>query len=209
MGCLKAGIVYADVITTVSPRYAREITTEELGCGLDGLLRQRNSSLVGILNGVDYDEWNTVNDPYLKHSYSAADLSGKLANKLELQKEFGLPVDASIPLFGSIGRLAEQKGVEIMLGALEEMLATNMQFVAVGSGAPAFQRAYRTPRAATPIAGCRADWLRRRVVAPHRGRLRFLPDAVPFRAVRPQPDVRPALRNHSDRRTLPAAWTIR
>jgi starch synthase len=69
-------------------------------------------------------------------------LSGKAANKLELQKEFGLPVDASLPLFGGIGRLAEQKGVEIMLGALEEMLTTNMQFVAVGSGAPAFQRAY-------------------------------------------------------------------
>jgi starch synthase len=143
LGCLKTGIVYADVITTVSPRYAREITTEELGCGLDGLLRQRNSSLVGILNGVDYDEWNTINNPYLKHPYSSADLSGKTADKLELQKEFGLPVDASLPLFGGIGRLAEQKGVEIMLGALEEMLTTNMQFVAVGSGAPAFQRAYQ------------------------------------------------------------------
>jgi starch synthase len=143
MSCLKAGIVYADVITTVSPRYAREITTQEMGCGLDGLLRQRNSSLVGILNGVDYEEWNTINDPYVKHPYSAADLSGKAANKLELQKEFGLPVDASLPLFGNIGRLAEQKGVEIMLGALEEMLKTRMQFVAVGSGAPAFQRAYQ------------------------------------------------------------------
>jgi starch synthase len=142
MSCLKAGIVYADVITTVSPRYAREITTQEMGCGLDGLLRQRNSSLVGILNGVDYEEWNTINDPYVKHPYSATDLSGKVANKLELQKEFGLPVDASLPLFGNIGRLAEQKGVEIMLGALEEMLKTKMQFVAVGSGAPAFQRAY-------------------------------------------------------------------
>ena len=143
LGCLKAGIVYADVITTVSPRYAREITTEEMGCGLDGLLRQRSSSLVGILNGVDYEEWNTINDPYLKHAYSAEDLSGKAANKLELQREFGLPVDASLPLFGGIGRLAEQKGVEIMPGALEEMLRTNMQFVAVGNGAPAFQRAYQ------------------------------------------------------------------
>ncbi len=143
MSCLKVGIVYADVVTTVSPRYAREITTEEMGCGLDGLLRQRNSSLLGILNGVDYEEWNPANDPYLKHPYTASDLSGKAANKLELQKEFGLPVDASLPLFGSIGRLAEQKGVEIMLGALEEMLRTNMQFVAVGSGAPAFQRAYQ------------------------------------------------------------------
>ena len=143
MSCLKAGMVYADVITTVSPRYAREIMTEEMGCGLDGLLRQRNSSLVGILNGVDYEEWNTAHDPYLKHPYCAEDLSGKAANKLELQKEVGLPADASLPLFGGIGRLAEQKGVEIMLGALEEMLRTNMQFVVVGSGAPEFQRAYQ------------------------------------------------------------------
>jgi starch synthase len=97
LSCLKAGIVYADVITTVSPRYAREITTEELGCGLDGLLRRRNSSLVGILNGVDYEEWNTTSDPYLKHPYSPADLSGKTANKLELQQEFGLPADANCP----------------------------------------------------------------------------------------------------------------
>jgi starch synthase len=142
LGCLKAGIVYADVITTVSPRYAREITTQESGCGLDGLLRQRNSSLVGILNGVDYEEWNTISDPYLKHPYSAVNLAGKLANKLELQKEFGLPANANVPLFGNIGRLAEQKGVELLLGALEEMLSTGLQFVAVGSGAPTFQRAY-------------------------------------------------------------------
>ncbi len=143
LSCLKAGIVYADVITTVSPRYAREITTEEMGCGLDGLLRQRNSSLVGILNGVDYEEWNTISDPYLKHPYSATDLAGKTANKLDLQREFGLPPNAAIPLFGNIGRLAEQKGVEILLGALEEMLSANLQFVAVGSGAPALQRAYQ------------------------------------------------------------------
>ena len=143
LGCLKAGIVYADVITTVSPRYAREITTEAMGCGLDGLLRRRNSSLIGILNGVDYEEWTTTKDPYLKHPYSAADLSGKAANKLELQREFGLPIDANLPLFGNIGRLAEQKGVEIMLGALEEMLATNLQFVALGTGSAALQKAYQ------------------------------------------------------------------
>jgi starch synthase len=143
LSCLKAGIVYADVITTVSPRYAREITTEEMGCGLDGLLRRRNSSLVGILNGVDYEEWNTISNPYLKYPYTASDLGGKAANKLELQKEFGLPINAGVPLFGNVGRLAEQKGVELMLGALEEMLNSGLQFVAVGSGAPAFQRAYQ------------------------------------------------------------------
>jgi len=141
--CLKAGISYADIVTTVSPRYAREITTEEFGCGLDGLLRKRQDRLVGILNGVDYDEWNTSANPYLKHPYSAEDLSGKTQNKTELQSEVGLPVDAQVPLFGSIGRMVEQKGVDIMLGALEEMLCANIQFVQIGSGAPVFQRAFQ------------------------------------------------------------------
>jgi starch synthase len=141
VNCLKAGIVCADVITTVSPRYAREITTAELGCGLDGLLRSRQGRLFGILNGVDYDEWKTTDNPYLRYPFSATDLSGKAANKLALQQEFGLPPEPAVPLFGSIGRLVEQKGIDIMLGALEEMLSTNIQFVQLGNGAPTFQRA--------------------------------------------------------------------
>ncbi len=143
LSCLKAGISYADMITTVSPRYGREITTEQFGCGLDGSLRRRHADLVGILNGVDYDEWNTVNNPYLKHSYEADDLDGKQEEKVDLQKELGLPADSTIPLFGNISRLAEQKGVDIQLGALEEMLAAKMQFVLLGSGASDYERAYR------------------------------------------------------------------
>jgi starch synthase len=142
VNCLKAGIVFSDIITTVSPRYAREITTEEYGCGLDGLLRQRNDSLVGILNGVDYEEWNPGADRFLKHPYSADDLSGKAASKLALQQEAGLPVNAAIPLFGNIGRLAEQKGVDIMLAALADKLPSGFQFVLVGSGSPTFEKAY-------------------------------------------------------------------
>ena len=143
INCLKAGIAYADVITTVSPRYAREITTEEFGCGLDGMLRRRLAVLHGILNGVDYEEWNPISDAHLKHHYSVDTLDQKIPNKLALQSEFGLPVDRSIPLFGNIGRLVEQKGVDIMLGALQEMLHANIQFVQIGSGAPRFQRAYQ------------------------------------------------------------------
>ena len=139
---LKCGIAFADIVTTVSPRYAREITTEEFGCGLDGLLRNRRQSLFGILNGVDYDEWNPVADRYLNRSYSSGDLRGKEALKLELQKEFGLLPDGSIPLFGNIGRLVEQKGVDILLGALEEMLSADLQLVLLGSGAPVYQRAF-------------------------------------------------------------------
>jgi len=142
LNCLKAGIVFADVITTVSPRYAREITTEAFGCGLDGLLRRQQKKLFGILNGVDCDEWNPVGDEFLLRPYSAARLAGKTANKLVLQKEMGLPVAADLPLFGTITRLAEQKGVDIQLGALQEMLSTRMQFILLGSGSPAYERGY-------------------------------------------------------------------
>jgi starch synthase len=144
MNCLKAGINYAESLTTVSPRYAREITTPEFGCGLDPALRARQDSLVGILNGVDYDEWNTIKNPYLKHAYSVTDPAGKAANKADLQKEVGLPVEPAVPLFGSITRLADQKGVDIQLGALEEMLLADMQFVMLGSGSPEFERAYES-----------------------------------------------------------------
>jgi starch synthase len=140
MNCLKAGIVYSDVITTVSPRYAREITTEAFGHGLDGVLRERQSALTGILNGVDYDEWNTTNNPHLKHPYSASNLESKALNKVELQREMGLPDDRDVPLFGTITRLADQKGIDIALPALEEMLAVNMQFVLLGSGDRVYER---------------------------------------------------------------------
>ncbi len=143
MSCLKAAVSYSDLLTTVSPRYAREITTAEYGCGLEAMLRARQQNLVGILNGVDYDEWNTTANPHLKFPYSASKPAGKTANKTELQRDLGLPVDASVPMFGSITRLADQKGVDIQLGALEEMLSARMQFVLLGSGAPEFERAYR------------------------------------------------------------------
>jgi starch synthase len=143
MNCLKAGIAFADTITTVSPRYAREITTEEYGCGLDGLLRQRRSHLFGILNGVDYSEWNTNKNPNLFKAYSVTRMAGKKANKTALQKLVGLDPKASAPLFGTISRLADQKGVDIELGALEEMLTTHLQFILLGSGSPEYERGYQ------------------------------------------------------------------
>src|SRR5207249_3830875 len=142
LNCLKAGIIFADVITTVSPRYAREITTEAFGCGLDGVLRRRQHLLFGILNGVDYGEWDPATDTLLPQAYSLDKLEGKRVCKLALQRELGLPQNADIPLFSNITRLVEQKGVDIQLGALEEMLAAEMQFVLLGSGSPVFARAY-------------------------------------------------------------------
>jgi starch synthase len=143
LNCLKAGIVFANVITTVSPRYAREITTEALGCALDDRLRLRQKQLFGILNGVDYEEWNTMNNPFLAKPFSATRLAGKKENKADLQKQFGLPVEEKIPLFGTISRLAEQKGVDIQLGALEEMLSADIQFVLLGSGSTNYERGYQ------------------------------------------------------------------
>lgn len=143
MNCLKAGISFANLLTTVSPRYAREITTESYGFGLDGVLRRRQNALFGVLNGVDYDEWKTEGNPFLKHSYSAADLRGKQADKIELQQEMGLPPAPDVPLFGMVSGLAGQKGVDILLTALQEMLAAGMQFVFLGSGERDYDRALR------------------------------------------------------------------
>jgi starch synthase len=141
LNCLKAGIIYADCITTVSPRYAREITTPEFGCGLDGVLRRRQGVLAGILNGVDYDEWKTVDNPYLETFYTLRDLRGKTANKLSLQQFVGLPAAANVPLFGTISRLVDQKGIDLELGALEEMLSAEMQFILLGTGEAQYERA--------------------------------------------------------------------
>ncbi len=141
---LKAGIVYSDAITTVSPRYAREILTGEFGCALDGVLRARQMDLAGILNGVDYGEWRTEANPHLRHQYSRRNLSGKIACKKDLQKELGLEIAPGVPLFVSVTRLAEQKGIDLTLGALEEMLSTNMQFAILGSGSPEFEAAFKS-----------------------------------------------------------------
>ncbi len=114
-----------------------------MGCGLDGLLRSRQDRLIGILNGVDYDEWNTTNNPCLVSPFSVEDMAAKTANKLALQEQLGLPVRADVPMFGTVSRLADQKGMDIQLGALEEMLASDMQFVLLGSGSPQMEQAFR------------------------------------------------------------------
>lgn len=141
--CLKAGLVYSDRLTTVSPRYAREILTEPFGCALDGVLRRRQAVLTGILNGVDYSEWRTVGNANLRNNFSWESLEGKAAEKSELQRELGLPVRSDVALFGSVSRLVSQKGTDLLLAALEEMLTGPMQAVLLGSGDPAFEAAYR------------------------------------------------------------------
>ncbi len=139
---LKSGIAYSDAITTVSPSYAKEITTTEFGCGLEGILQVRHNVLQGILNGVDYDEWRTTGNRFLPEPYSAKDPGGKVASKLALQEEFQLVQDAKVPLFGSVTRLAHQKGIDLSLPALGELLKGDAQFVLLGSGSPEYQAAF-------------------------------------------------------------------
>lgn len=140
---LKGGIVCADLVTTVSPRYARELLTKEYGCGLEGVFQARGDRLTGVLNGVDYTEWNTTDNPHLAAAYSGDSPGGKAANKRALQRELGLPELADVPLLGNISRFTDQKGIDILLGALEKLLGGGVvfQFVGLGSGDPLLEQA--------------------------------------------------------------------
>jgi len=141
---LKAGLVFADTITTVSPTYAREIQTPEFGFGLDGVLRERAAHLTGILNGADYEVWNPQTDPWIPRTYSREDLSGKRACKAGLQQAFGLRVDPEVPLIGMVSRLASQKGFDLIESALDDGLMTrDLQFALLGSGDRHYQELFR------------------------------------------------------------------
>jgi len=132
---LKTGIFYADVITTVSETYAREIQTHEYGSGLDYLLRLRRRSLVGIVNGVDYEEWSPEKDKYIPYNYSMNDLSGKEENKRALLSKLDLPYDPNAPVYGIISRLTFQKGFDLLMRTLFPMLThKNIRFLILGSG---------------------------------------------------------------------------
>ncbi len=138
---LKAGLRWADRITTVSPRYAEEICTPEGGAGLDGVLRAHRHKLSGILNGVDYALWNPERDAQLPASYSSTALSGKHTCKAELQRELGLPVRPHTPLCASVSRLAYQKGFDLIVELLPGLLGGDMQYVVLGTGERAIEEA--------------------------------------------------------------------
>jgi len=147
---LKAGLQFCDAITTVSPTYAREIQTEALGVGLHGVLRARADRLVGILNGVDTQVWNPRTDTFLAQRYHARAMRGKAACKAALQRECGLREDPSALLFGLVGRLTEQKGIDLVVQALPWLLAQGAQLAVLGQGEPALQDALRAAAAAHP-----------------------------------------------------------
>ena len=146
---MKAGLVYSSKITTVSPTYAQEICTVEFGCGLEGVMRDHSQDLSGILNGVDYAVWRP-DDPLIAKPYSADNLKGKRAVKQALQAEFKLDRAAKGPLFGLVSRLTAQKGMDLLLAALPELLQEGGQLVVLGTGDAELETGFRDAAAAHP-----------------------------------------------------------
>ncbi len=139
---LKGGIAWSDAISTVSKGYAREIQTPEYGFGLDGFLR-KHGPIEGIVNGVDYQEWNPENDPHLARKYSVNDLSGKRACKRDLLEEYRLPADLDRPLIGIVSRFASQKGFDLVADAASALLDEEVSMVVLGSGDSEYEAMFR------------------------------------------------------------------
>lgn len=136
---MKAGILYADRVTTVSPSYAEEIKTAEFGAGLDEILRMESGKLRGILNGIDYEAFDPATDPAIFTNYDVKHLEQKLENKVQLQKALGLPVQPEVPLIGIVSRLTYQKGFHLLLQEMENLMQFEVQLVLIGTGDPRFE----------------------------------------------------------------------
>lgn len=134
MNILKAGIIFSDEMTTVSPGYAKEIKTDKLGCGLAGVIRSRKKPMVGILNGIDYKIWDPKSDGCLAKTYSQKNIGGKLFNKTALQKKMNLKVDKAVPIFGFVGRLTSQKGLDLFAQAMKAISKLDLQVIFLGNG---------------------------------------------------------------------------
>lgn len=141
---LKGGVLFSEIVTTVSPQYAREIQQPELGHGFDGILRSRGSDLHGILNGVDYEEWDPRHDPHLASTYSRRDLRGKAVCKAALLREYGLPAEPDLPLVGVISRLVHQKGFDVVVEAWWDLLQRPLRMVVLGTGEPEVVAGFRS-----------------------------------------------------------------
>jgi len=146
LNLLKTGMVFADSISTVSPRYAQEIQSSPLGCGLEGVLQYRHEVLSGILNGIDPHEWDPATDPHLAANYAADTVShGKPICKAALQKELGLPQEPGVPLVGMVGRLIDQKGFDLMADVMQRWVQTSdVQWAILGTGQPKYHKLLET-----------------------------------------------------------------
>lgn len=147
---MKAGLKFADRITTVSPTYAREIATPEFGCGLDGVIRGRGAQVLGILNGIDDAVWNPATDDAIAERYDAERAQGKLACRRALQQELGLDQDDGALILTVVSRLTAQKGLDLVLGALPDLLAQGVQLAVQGTGDPALEAAFAIARRSHP-----------------------------------------------------------
>ncbi len=147
---LKAGLQFADAITTVSPSYAREIQTDEEGMGLAGLLRLHSDKLTGVLNGIDTTTWDPAADPHLPFHYSARNLDGKAANKADLQRQLGLAVRQDIPLLAVVSRLTEQKGLDLLLELGAKLMQLPAQLAILGTGSAALEQGFSALAQAFP-----------------------------------------------------------
>ena len=150
---LKAGVMFSNVLTTVSPTYAKEIQRPEYGYGFDGVMRARADALVGILNGIDVEEWNPANDRYLPTPYDLATLDGKRDTKRALLHAFGLVTDDSTmarPVVGMVSRMVEQKGLDLIEASADSLMRLDATFTIVGSGAPRYEQMWRSLAAANP-----------------------------------------------------------
>lgn len=150
MSFMKAGLKFADRITTVSPTYAREIATHEFGAGLDGVIRARLADVSGILNGIDETLWDPATDPSIAMRYDSERPEGKAACRRALQQEMGLAVDDQALVLTVVSRLTAQKGLDLVLATLPELVAQGVQFVVQGSGDPALEAAFRIAQQAHP-----------------------------------------------------------
>ena len=137
---LKGGIIFTDAITTVSPQYSKEIQTWQFGCALDGVLRNRSNDIYGILNGLDYEAWNPKDDPFLEHAFTATDLTGKYQNKTTLQRMLNLPQEPKTPVFGFVARLCHQKGIDLIMEVIEEIVGMGGQAAFTGLGERKYHR---------------------------------------------------------------------
>lgn len=140
---IKGGILFADRVTTVSPRYAQEIQTPEFGCGLDGVVQSREGDIVGLLNGVDTKVWNPASDELLPVRYSAGNLAGKQVCRAELLKRFGFDPDDDGPIFGMVCRLTEQKGVDLVLANQAFFLTQRCRLIVLGAGESRYEEALK------------------------------------------------------------------
>ena len=154
MSFLKGGINFAEIVTTVSPRYAQEIQTPELGFGFDGILRQRRANLVGILNGIDPREWDPARDRFLPEPYGVQTLAGKKAAKAAVLGRYGLPTDEAAmkrPLVGMVSRMVDQKGLDLIAALAGRLLALDACFVVLGTGEARYQDFWRALAARAPM----------------------------------------------------------